>query len=165
MLDFLRRVLTRDLTALRKELSAYAKEEVLWTCPPGIPNSAGTLVLHLTGNLQHFVGAQIGGTGYQRDRAAEFEDRDVPLRELEARIDRTIEAVNETLNEMSEEQLAQPYPIEFKGLRLPTGLFLLHLTTHLAYHLGQLDYHRRAVTGNSRGVGAQSMPELFGTLP
>jgi hypothetical protein len=160
MLDFLRRVLTRDLTALRKELQAYAQEAMLWTCAPGIPNSAGTLGLHLTGNLQHFIGAQLGATGYQRDRDAEFGDRDVPLRELEARIDRTIEAVNETLKDIPEEQLAKPYPLEFNGLRLPTGLFLLHLTTHLAYHLGQLDYHRRAVTRVSTGVGAQSIAEL-----
>ena len=165
MRDFLRCAFIRELTTLREEIRAYTDEGQLWTCPPGVPNSAGTLALHLTGNLQHFIGAQLGQTGYRRDRDAEFSDRDVPVAELEARIDRTIEVVNETLNGMSEEQLTQPYPVEFNGLQLPKGLFLLHLTTHLAYHLGQLDYHRRAVTGDSRGVGAQSIPELVGTLP
>ena len=161
MLEYLQRVFTRDLTAIRTELRAYSAEDVIWSCPPAITNSAGTLALHLTGNLQHFIGAQLGGSGYVRNRAAEFADRDVPLSELEARVDRTIEVVRKTLGEMSAQQLSMPYPLEFNGRQLPTGMFLLHLATHLAYHLGQIDYHRRTMTGDDRGVGVQSIPDLL----
>lgn len=159
-LDDLRRILLRDLAALRREVEAYDREADLWACPPGVTNSAGTLALHLVGNLQHFVGAQLGGTGYVRDREAEFGSRDVPRSELLDRIAQAADAVDRTLGAMTEAQLADPYPLEVGGVRLPTGRFLLHLGTHFAYHLGQLDYHRRIVTGTASGIGAQSVPEL-----
>ena len=57
---FLKRVLLRDLEGLRAQINAYAEEEQLWEVPEGISNSAGTLALHLVGNLRHFIGAQIG---------------------------------------------------------------------------------------------------------
>ena len=75
--------------------------------------------------------------------------------------DRTIEVVRKTLGEMSAQQLSMPYPLEFNGRQLPTGMFLLHLATLLAYHLGQIDYHRRTMTGDDRGVGVQSIPDLL----
>jgi hypothetical protein len=158
--DFLRRVIVRDLETLRRELRAYPDERMIWACPAGAPNAAGTLALHLCGNLQHFIGAQLGSTGYVRNRDAEFADRDVPLAELELRIDRTRDAVQATLGDPAPPDLDSDYPLEVVGLRLSTGLFLLHLSTHLAYHLGQIDYHRRIVTGASDGVGAVSIPAL-----
>ncbi len=102
----------------------------------------------------------LGRTGYQRDRAAEFADRGVPRKELEARIDQTLEAVGTTLADLTDAGLHEDYPLDFGGMTLSVGLFLTHLATHLAYHLGQIDYHRRVVTGQSAGVGAQSIPQL-----
>ena len=160
MLDDLRRILLRDLAALRRELEAYDREEDLWECPPGVTNAPGTLALHLAGNLQHFIGAQLGGTGYVRNREAEFGDRDVPRSVLLLHLDEAATVVDRTLRSLPAQRLADPYPLEVGGARLPTGRFLLHLATHLAYHLGQLDYHRRMVTGGSQGIGAQSVPEL-----
>jgi uncharacterized damage-inducible protein DinB len=160
MLEPLSRVILRDLDALRQELRAYDREEDIWGCPPGITNSAGTLVLHLAGNLQHFIGATLGNTGYVRDRQAEFTDRAVPVGELEVRIDQTIDAVRSTLTRLDEQSLAREYPVEAGGARLSTRLFLTHLSTHLAYHLGQIDYHRRMVTQKETGAGAQSIREL-----
>lgn len=159
-IEALRRILLRDLATLRREIEAYPHEADLWTCPAGVTNSAGTLALHLAGNLQHFVGAQLGGTGYVRDRDAEFADRNVPRAALLDRIARAADAVDRTLRGLPEARLAEPYPLEVGGVRLPTGLFLQHLATHFAYHLGQLDYHRRIVTGASAPVGAQAIPEL-----
>jgi hypothetical protein len=157
--DALRRLLIRDLEAVRRELRAFPDEGLIWAHPPGAPNSAGTLALHLCGNLQHFVGAQLGATGYVRDRDAEFSDRDVPLAELERRIDQTQAAVEVTLA-LGVIDLDAEYPLEVAGVRLSTRTFLLHLTSHLAYHLGQIDYHRRIVTGTSDGVGAVAIPDL-----
>ncbi len=158
--DALRRVIVRELDTLRRQLRAYPEERSIWACPAGAPNSAGTLALHLCGNLQHFIGAQLGGTGYVRDRDAEFADRDVPLGELEQRIDRTRDAVETTLGGSRPPDMSALYPLVVGGVRLPTGLFLLHLATHLAYHLGQIDYHRRMATRVRDGVGAVSIPAL-----
>src|SRR3989442_15671856 len=75
-------ILRRDLGALRREIEAYADERDIWRVAPGISNCAGTLALHLGGNIQFFVGAVLAGTGYVRDRDAEFARRDVPRAEL-----------------------------------------------------------------------------------
>lgn len=158
--EFLRRIIVRDLMSLHEEIGAYPDEQSLWDIPPGVTNSAGTLVLHLIGNLRHFIGAALGGSDYVRDRRAEFSSRDVPREELEAGIEATIAVVDDALRRISETDLAREYPLEVAGTRLSTGLFLTHLAVHLAYHLGQVDYHRRVVTGESKSVGALSVAAL-----
>jgi uncharacterized damage-inducible protein DinB len=163
--DILKRILLRDLDTLRREIAAYRREEDLWAVPVGIQNSAGTLARHAAGNLQHFIGAQLGGTGYVRDRDAEFAATTVPRRDLEAELTRAMQSVRTTLDALPPERLHEPYPLEVGGVRPPTGMFLVHLATHLAYHLGQVDYHRRLVTGKGDTVGAQSVPALLAELP
>jgi uncharacterized damage-inducible protein DinB len=149
-------MILRELAAVRRSVEAYPDEASLWVLPPGLPNSAGTLVLHLAGNLQHYVGAVLGGSSYRRDRPAEFARRDVPRSELLRELAAAATAVEHTLPALSDESLAQPYPETIAGHVLSTGVFLMHLSTHLAYHLGQLDYHRRVVTGDASGIGAVS---------
>jgi DinB family protein len=158
-------ILDRDLQALRREVEAYPDERSLWQGVPGITNTAGTLVLHLTGNLQHYLGARLGRTGYVRDRPAEFARRDVPRAELLREIDAARSAVRVGLADLSDAQLAAEYPEAIAGVRLATGEYLVHLTTHFAYHLGQLDYHRRVVTGNESGIGAMRPAELSSVRP
>jgi hypothetical protein len=158
-------ILDRDLQALRREVEGYPEERSLWQAVPGIINTAGTLVLHLTGNLQHYLGARLGGTGYVRDRAAEFARRDVPRAELLREIDAARSAVSAGLGKLSDGQLAADYPEAIAGVRVATGEYLVHLTTHFAYHLGQLDYHRRVITGNESGVGAMRPAELSSVRP
>lgn len=157
----LEKLIARDLAALRREIEAYPDEASIWATPPGVTNSAGTLVLHLTGNLRHFIGARLGGVDFVRDRDAEFTDRNVSRAELALMIERTVGIVQETLREQSDDDLRREYPQPVAGARLGTGLFLAHLATHLAYHLGQVDYHRRLVTGSGVTIGAQSIPELL----
>jgi len=159
-LKSLRTVLVRDLTAVRSEVEAYPNDGDLWTLPDGLPNSGGTLALHLAGNLEHFIGALLGGTGYVRDRDAEFGARDAPREEIIARIDAAIATLRSVLGTLDARRLEEPFPQSVGGTTLPTGLFLTHLATHLAYHLGQLDYHRRVVTRQREGVGAQSIAAL-----
>jgi len=153
-------VLARDLRTLRREVEAYPTERDLWKPVPGVSNTAGTLVLHLAGNLQHFVGAVLCGSGYVRDRDAEFSRRDVARAELLQLVDRALGVVEGTLPSVPDARLAQPYPQPIAGATVLTGDFLLHLATHLAYHLGQLDYHRRVVTGETGKIGAVSPVEL-----
>ena len=78
----LSQIFTRDLTKLKGELSAYTNEADLWKVTDGISNSAGNLTLHLLGNLNHFMGATLGNTGYVRNRDAEFALKDVPREQL-----------------------------------------------------------------------------------
>ena len=143
----LRKVLTelyeRDLNKLRDEIARYTDENDLWKTSDGISNSAGNLCLHLTGNLKHFFGAVIGGTGYVRDRDAEFANKNISRSEMLADIDATRNVVLSTLAGLTEEDLDKPYPIEVFGQPMTTGYFVTHLATHFNYHLGQINYHRR----------------------
>lgn len=148
-------VLTRELRAFQRELDAYPDDASVWRPVPGLPNSGGTLALHVAGNLRHFLGAILGHDGYKRDRDAEFARRDVPRSELRAGIDAAIASVEQTLESLSDATLAAPYPEPIAKRSVSTDVFLVHLATHLAYHLGQLDYHRRAVTGNAQGADAE----------
>jgi uncharacterized damage-inducible protein DinB len=153
-------ILDRDLSALRREVEAYPNEHDLWRAVPGLVNVAGTLVLHLAGNLQHYFGARLGGTGYVRDRPAEFARRDVSRAELLREIEGARAAVKAGLRGLTEPQLLAEFPEAVGEIRMLTGEYLVHLTVHFAYHLGQMDYHRRVVTGVSSGVGAMRPGEL-----
>ena len=153
-------VMTRELKALRREIEAYPSEAELWQGAPGIVNPGGNLALHLAGNLQYFVGAVLGGTGYKRFRDAEFGSRDVPRAELLREIDAAISAVQKGLARVSDADLEKPYPEAIGGVTPTTGAFLAHLAVHLGYHLGQVDYHRRIVSGQGATVGALAVGEL-----
>lgn len=154
--------LQRELRSLRRELEAYPDEELLWALPPGLPNSAGTLALHLAGNLRHYIGALLGGDGYVRNRDEEFAARDIPRAVLLEQIAAAAAAVESTLPRLSEEQMALPFPEPIREQHLQTGELLIQLAVHLAYHLGQVSYHRRLVTGDVQGVGALSAADLVG---
>ena len=158
-------ILDRDLRTLRRELEAYPDERQLWQELPGQPNTAGTLALHLAGNLQHYIGARWGGTGYVRDRPAEFSRRGVSRAELIGEVEGARSAVRLALSRVTAAELDADYPEEVGEARVRTGQYLLHLCTHMAYHLGQLDAHRRAVTGNAGGVGAMRAAELGSARP
>jgi uncharacterized damage-inducible protein DinB len=132
---------------------------------PGIPNVAGTLVLHLTGNLQHYFGTRLGGTGYIRNRTAEFARRDVPRSELLSQIEAARAAVQQALAHIGEAELAAEFPEPVGGSMVQTGEYLIHLATHFAYHLGQIDYHRRVLTGKAAGVDAMRPAELSSARP
>ena len=108
-----------------------------------VKNSAGNLCLHICGNLQHFIGATLGNSGYIRKRDAEFSRKNVPAKLLVDEIETTIKVVEKTLNELKEEDLQNTFPINVFGYEMTTGFFLVHLAGHLNYHLGQINYHRR----------------------
>lgn len=160
LLDDLSRVLVRDLEAVSREVDAYAHDEELWRPLSGMSNCGGTLVLHLVGNLRFFVGAVLGSTGYVRDREREFSQRDVTRDELQEQIHGTIADVRTTLALLDPAVLDAPFPVAIREYRLTTRAFLLQLATHLAYHLGQLDTHRRIVTGNAASIDAVAIGPL-----
>ena len=147
-------VFCRELDDLAKELDLCPDESQIWATVPGVNNSVGTITLHLCGNLQHFIGARLGGAGYVRNREHEFAARGASRADLNAEIVRARDAVVSTLATLPESRLAEVCLFIPNGMRLPTGLFLLHLATHLSYHLGQAGYLRRVLTGEATSSGA-----------
>ena len=154
------RIMIRELQGLKSELLAYQNEGDIWRSVPGLPNTAGTIGLHVAGNLQHFVGAQLGDSGFVREREAEFSRRDVSVAEIVGEIDQTIAALDETFASLEEAAMDRPFPQEIAGVRPTVGEYLVHLLSHLAYHLGQVDYHRRCVTGEATTAGVLSPRDL-----
>lgn len=141
--EILKKLIIRDLEKLKTEIEAYKTESNIWLVPEGISNSAGNLCLHLVGNLNHFIGAVLGNTGYVRQRDLEFSLKDVPRAELVEKIEGTIAMIGEVMDKITDEQLASEFPIVVFSKGDTTGYFLGHLATHLDYHLGQINYHRR----------------------
>jgi len=142
-------VFCRELDDLVKELDLFPNEAGIWATLPGVTNPVGTIALHLCGNLQFLIGAKLGGSGYVRDREREFAARGIARADLKAEIGRTRQAVVAALASVTDVRLAEVYAFVPNGMRLPTGLFLLHLATHLSFHIGQAGYLRRALTGET----------------
>lgn len=161
MLSDLRTLFARDLDTLRTEIDLYPEDGLLWREAPGCPNTGGNLALHLVGNLRHFIGAQLGATGYVRNRDAEFATKGLGKAEILSGISAAASEVSRTLASLDPARLEEPFPLPALGKSVRTGLWLMHLSTHLTFHLGQLDYHRRTVTGDSKGAGAVPLAPLF----
>jgi uncharacterized damage-inducible protein DinB len=145
--DILIKIYERDLDKLREEMEQFPDEAEIWKIAEGVTNSAGNLCQHLTGNLQHFIGAVLGNSGYVRDRDAEFATKNASRAELIAEIDRAKEVVSKTLAGLGDEDLEREYPIDVYGFPMSTAYFVTTLTTHFNYHLGQINYLRRLTAG------------------
>jgi hypothetical protein len=101
--------------------------------------------LHLVGNLDTYIGASLGNSGYVRDRDAEFALKGIPRSELITRINSTIQTIQKVIPTLSKEQLESEYPLLVLKEKTTTEYFLIHLAMHLSYHLGQVNYHRRLI--------------------
>ncbi len=133
----------RDANKLKEEISLYRNETDLWALKGDVKNSGGTLTLHLIGNLKHFIGAQLGNTGYVRNRDKEFADRDIPREKILIEIEEVISMLKKILPSLKDTDLEKEFPIEFLGAKRTIGYMLLTLSNHFNYHLGQINYHRR----------------------
>ncbi len=156
----IQKTMLRELTTITDELEGYREESDIWKTVSGISNSAGTLALHVAGNLQHFIGADVGQTGYKRDREAEFSRRHVPRSELIAELNSAATAVDSILPRLTEDDLAQEFPERVGGISLSTAEYLTHFACHMAYHAGQINYHRRIITEEKGSVSAVSIAAL-----
>lgn len=137
----------REVGKVIDEVMAYRTDDDMWIVIPGTTNSGGNLVQHLIGNLRTYIGLTLGNVPYVRNRDAEFTQRlfsrEMILDELKA-LDLILE---NALIHLSEEDLMKEYPHEVLAMfpKQSVRLILSHLSTHLAYHLGQINYHRRFV--------------------
>ena len=143
LINTINTIFERDLNRLKTEIELYTNENNLWQIEKGISNSAGNLCLHLIGNLNIFIGNVLGKTDYVRNRPLEFSLKNIPRADLLQSINATIVMVDRTLNALREEDLQLEFPILVFEKKTSTEFMLIHLTTHLSYHLGQINYHRR----------------------
>ncbi len=139
----LKALYARDLTKLKQELVLYSNEKNIWRIDKNIENSAGNLCLHLIGNLNTYIGAELGNTGYVRNRPEEFSLKNIPREELISKIDSTITMLETVVGSLTEDRLKIEYPRAVSNDNVSTEYFLIHLAMHLSYHLGQINYHRR----------------------
>jgi uncharacterized damage-inducible protein DinB len=129
------------------ELVTPISTEQLWTRPYPYGNTIGHLLLHLTGNLNHYIGARIGGTGYVRNRPLEFSDTSKRQKErVLADFDRAIDMVAVTIREQSPEDLLAPYsdPTE-PGANTNFAVFM-RMAAHAYHHTGQIIYLSKELT-------------------
>ena len=143
LIEILQKLFSRDLNKLKAEIGSYKTESKIWSVDKSISNSAGNLCLHLVGNLNTYIGAALGNTGYIRDRELEFSLKNIPQKELIDKIEKTIVVVETTLSGLPEAKLKEDFPMIVFENKTSTEYMLIHLATHLAYHLGQINYHRR----------------------
>jgi hypothetical protein len=152
IVETLLKLFDRDLLRLEEEINLYQSEEALWNIGGEIKNTAGNLCLHLCGNLQHYIGANLGRIAYVRNRDNEFAAKGLSKAQLIAEVQKTRQTVRESLETLKPSVLESEYPEKVYEYPMTTGYFLIHLTAHLNYHLGQINYHRRilqpVVSGN-----------------
>jgi hypothetical protein len=143
----LAREFRRDLLRLRQQIGAFPDDATLWQVLPGVTNSAGNLILHLEGNLREYIGRQLGGISFTRNRPLEFSASGVSRAELDARLMQVADQLSAVIAGLSPEQMEREYPEVVLAGPLSTGEFLLHLYGHMNWHFGQVDYLRRILTG------------------
>lgn len=148
----------RDLTRLQQQIEAFPTDESLWQVVPGISNAAGTLVLHLEGGLRHYIGHRLGNIAYQRNRPAEFTTKGLTKSELLSRIEALRGSIPWVIRSLSEEAIQQEYPEVILERPITTQGWLVSLFGHVSWHLGQIDYLRRTLTGNGAIERAELQP-------
>ncbi len=143
--ETLKMLFTRDLNRLCSKLLLYNDESKIWKIEGDVLNSAGNLCLHLVGNLNTYIGKEIGGTGYVRNRELEFSLKNISRTALVQKIQDTIEVINSSMDKLEESALQEMYPLLVFEEKTTTEYMMGHLATHLTYHLGQVNYHRRLI--------------------
>jgi len=143
MKDELLNFISADLDKLRKEVEAFADDDTFWSVSGDVPNSPGNLTLHLLGNLNHYIGAKLGNSGYVRNRPLEFSSGPQPRQDLLERIDQTRSIVLSSIEGLTDQDLAADYPADPGDDIRPTAAELVRILTHLNYHVGQINYYRR----------------------
>ena len=122
MENYFAELFERDLLKLRDEIKNFKDEDNIWRKTDGISNSAGTLVLHLLGNLNFTIGTQLGGTGYVRNREQEFSLTGVTREKLIGDIDQTIQTVKTSFIAVDQAKLDEIYTLEMVGKKAPHGI-------------------------------------------
>lgn len=146
-------ILARELDGMAREIEAFPDDTSVWQTAPGVTNAAGNLALHLAGNVQHFIGALLGRTGYVRDREAEFGRRSGTRAELVEELGRARDVVQTVLQGLPATALEATISHPHLPGPIPAQRLLVHLCAHAGFHLGQAGYLRRLLTEANSSVG------------
>ncbi|MDX1700202.1 MAG: DinB family protein [Melioribacteraceae bacterium] len=147
MIQSIKNLFERDLNKLINEINKFPDEKQIWLVLGGVNNSPGNLSLHICGNLKHFIGSVLGNTGYKRERDKEFSLKNVPRKEVISNIEETREIVLKVFENLEHDILSEKYPINVFDREMTVEYFLIHLHSHLNYHMGQINYLRRVIIG------------------
>jgi len=143
MLEVFTNLFEKDINKLIEEIDLFKNEDDIWKVKEGVTNSAGNLSLHLIGNLNHFIGATLGNSGYVRERDKEFSKKNIPRKQLIESLNNTLAVIKNTLTALPEENLRKDFPVAINQQIFSTGYMITYLLNHFNYHLGQVNYLRR----------------------
>ncbi|HXW55718.1 MAG TPA: DinB family protein [Candidatus Cybelea sp.] len=131
--------------------------EQIWARPYPYGNSVGHILLHLTGNLQYYIGARIAGTGYVRNRPLEFTDAAKKAKEqVLADFDRTILMVVDTIRRQTPEDWTKPYAAEREPESRDRFTAVFRCAAHAYHHVGQLIYLSKELGRPTAEAGSRS---------
>lgn len=131
-------------------------DEQFWTNPYSYGNSVGHVVLHLTGNLNYYIGARVASTGYVRNRELEFtETRRAAKAEVLRNFDEAISMVTATLEKQQDDEWTFPYSAEREPEAKDRFTIFLRCAVHLYHHIGQINYLSRELTKSSSSANSR----------
>ncbi|MCA6438534.1 MAG: DUF1572 family protein [Chitinophagaceae bacterium] len=150
MIETLKILFKRDLERVKEEINLFETETNIWKVDGDVKNSAGNLCLHLVGNLNAYIGIGLAKTGYVRKRELEFSSKDISKAELIHKIDETLKVVLAGLDNLTESQMKENFPLVVWDKPTEMEYTLVRLISHLNYHLGQINYHRRLIDSSKK---------------
>ena len=144
------RILKRIVACLR-----LLSDEEIWWRPNAASNSAGNLVLHLSGNMRQWIVSGLGGAPDLRLRDAEFSEKGpLPRSVLVAQLTRTVRDVGQVLRRLPPESLSRIYQIQ--GFRVTGLVAVSHVYQHFSHHAGQIIYITKLL--KRRDLGLTELP-------
>lgn len=138
-------ILERDLNKVINEIQLFENDKKMWVIAGSINNSAGNLALHIAGAVNHFIGKVLGNNNYVRTREKEFSEKNLPKELVIMNLKQAIETAKKVLPLISEQDMRNEFPEKLGGVTMTIEFFLIHLISHINYHLGQVNYHRRVL--------------------
>ena len=139
----------RMIQAELHELVEPISTDQIWHKPYSYGNSIGNLILHLTGNLNYYIGTQIAGTGYVRHRDREFTGGGKPKDALLREFDSFIEIALSTIAQQTDADWAKPYSAEREPESEDRFTAILRCAGHAYHHVGQIVYLQRELLKQS----------------
>jgi|ERR1700676_3729095 uncharacterized damage-inducible protein DinB len=125
-------------------------QEQFWRNPFTYGNSVGHLILHMTGNLSYYIGAQVAETVYNRNRDREFTETENPAKAKVMRaFDQTIAMVVATIRKQKPEDWTAAYSAELEPEAAERFMIFLRCAGHAYHHVGQLIFLSKELTKES----------------
>lgn len=150
-LDYSRRKLIEEYWPRTCRCLEMLRDEQIWWRPQETSNSIGNLLLHLNGNLRQWIVAPLGNGSGERNRPAEFAERQqIPVHELRNQLDATLREVEDIFKQISPAALLKTYDIQQqKGVTALEAVY--HVVEHFSMHYGQVLYITKLLTGHDLG--------------